>query len=97
MAMGKESNKNRVFWLDTARSLAIILVALNHAVNRSYEVYEGQLEEFNSIPFLSSVFKSVCLVLSHLGVPFFLMISGALLLGKIFDNKQTVLRFYRHT
>ena len=82
--------------MDVARALAIVLVALNHAVNRSYEVYVEQMKEFYSIPVMSSVFKAVCLVLSHLGVPLFLMISGALLLGKVYDNRQTVVRFYRH-
>jgi hypothetical protein len=33
----------RIFYLDIARALAIISITLNHAVNRSYRNYHGQM------------------------------------------------------
>ena len=69
----------RSYYLDIARAIAIISISLNHAVNRTYDNYFGQMEEFLEFSYLSSLLKSVATVFSHLGVPLFLMISGALL------------------
>lgn len=69
----------RSYYLDIARTIAIISISLNHAVNRTYDNYFGQMEEFLESSYLSSLLKSVVTVFSHLGVPLFLMISGALL------------------
>lgn len=69
----------RSYYLDIARAIAIISISLNHAVNRTYDNYFGQMEEFLESSYLSSLLKSVATVFSHLGVPLFLMISGALL------------------
>lgn len=88
--------KSRVLYLDIARCLAIVLVALNHSVNRCYTNYTDQIGEFQSIPLASSVFKAVMTVASHYGVPIFLMITGALLLPRKFETKEDVVRFYKH-
>lgn len=92
--MGAE--KKRIYWLDAARTVAIISISLNHAVNRSYDNYTNQLAEYLTIPFASTVFKAVISVFSRLGVPLFLMISGALLLKKNIQNEDGIRRFYRH-
>lgn len=89
------SKPNRILWLDVARALAIISISLNHAVNRSYS-YHDQMTEFFSIPLASSIFKAVIFVFSNLGVPLFMMISGALLLKKDIKDEQGVLKFYKH-
>ena len=70
----------RSYYLDIARAIAIISISLNHAVNRTYDNYSGQMAEFLESSYLSSLLKSVVTIFSHLGVPLFLMISGALLL-----------------
>ena len=70
----------RSYYLDIARAIAIISISLNHAVNRTYENYAGQMEEFLELSWASSLLKAVTTMFSHLGVPLFLMISGALLL-----------------
>ena len=61
----------RRYSLDIERVIAIISISLNHAVNRTYDNYFGQMEEFLESSYLSSLLKSM-----------FLMISGALLLHK---------------
>lgn len=96
MSVHAESPSSRIYWLDVARVVAVISITLNHAVNRTYSNYTNQVGEFNSIPLLSSVFKSVITVFSHIGVPLFLMISGSLLLKKKIDNEADVRRFYKH-
>ena len=70
----------RSYYLDIARAIAIISISLNHAVNRTYDNYAGQMEEFLELSWASSLLKAVTTMFSHLGVPLFLMISGALLL-----------------
>ena len=91
---GKSSG--RIYWLDVARVIAVISITLNHAVNRSYCIYSRQLEEFTSIPIASTVFKTVIYIFSRLGVPIFVMISGALLLKKDIKTEKDVTNFYKH-
>ena len=74
--MNKERKKQRIFWLDLARTFAVISISLNHAVNRSYHIHVDQMSEFLSIPLASTLFKTVIYVFSRIGVPLFLMISG---------------------
>ena len=40
----------RSYYLDIARAIAIISISLNHAVNRTYDNYFGQMEEFLESP-----------------------------------------------
>ena len=70
----------RSYYLDIARAIAIISISLNHAVNRTYDNYAGQMEEFLELSWALSLLKAVTTMFGHLGVPLFLMISGALLL-----------------
>lgn len=94
--MNKKISDYRIFWLDVARCVAIISITLNHAVNRAYDVYEGQSAEFFSIPLGSTLFKTVVYAFSRIGVPLFLMISGALLFKKEISNVEDVKKFYKH-
>lgn len=94
--MNKKISDSRFFWLDVARCVAIISITLNHAVNRAYHVYEGQSAEFFSIPLGSTLFKTVVYVFSRIGVPLFLMISGALLFNKEINNAEDIKKFYKH-
>ena len=92
-----EQNKSsRVLYLDVARCFAVLMVALNHAVNRSCDNYNHVPEEFAMIGKLSSLLKALLTVASHLGVPLFLMITGALLLRRRFETKDDLRRFFRH-
>lgn len=40
----------RSYYLDIARTIAIISITLNHAVNRTYDNYSGQWRSFRSPP-----------------------------------------------
>ncbi len=88
--------KQRYFSLDITRSLAIVFVTFNHAINRSFENYNGQYLDFSRYSFQANIFKSSVTVLSHLGVPLFLMITGFLILNKSYDHEDQVSHFYRH-
>ncbi|MBQ7344694.1 MAG: acyltransferase [Oscillospiraceae bacterium] len=88
--------KKRSLYLDVARTVAIISISLNHAVNRTYRNYDGQQLEFLTIPLVDSVLKAIITIFSKIGVPLFLMISGALLMNKRMEGPSDVKRFYRH-
>ncbi|MDO5785295.1 MAG: acyltransferase [Eubacteriales bacterium] len=88
--------RGREFYLDAARAVAILSISMNHAVNRTYQNFGSQYYEFIIIPRASTVVKVFAIVFGHLGVPLFLMISGALLLRKNMSDEGDVRRFYRH-
>ena len=92
----QSSKPERKFYLDLARTVAILSITLNHAVNRSYDNYYYQQAEFQSIALWDSAFKAVITVFSHIGVPLFLMISGALIFSKRMEDGNDLKKFYRH-
>lgn len=96
MSQYQSTKLQRIFYLDAARVLAIISITLNHAVNRTYRNSGGQCLEFFTIPIASTVFKTLIMVFSRVGVPLFLMITGALVLNKKMENASDVKRFYKH-
>lgn len=88
--------QKRMFYLDVARVIAIISITLNHAVNRSYQNYSGQMAEYLAIPMGSTLFKVLITVFSRIGVPLFLMITGVLIMNKKFEDAEDVKHFYKH-
>ncbi len=86
----------RIYWLDVVRTIAIISITMNHAVSRTFDVYGDTMAEFNTIPVLFTVIKSVLYCFSRLGVPLFLMISGALLLPRNYTEKNKLEKFIKH-
>ena len=88
--------QKRTFYLDLVRVIAIVSITLNHAVNRSYQNYQGQRKEFLSIPLASTLFKTLITVFSRIGVPLFLMITGVLILNKKMEDGKDLKRFYKH-
>lgn len=74
----------RVLWLDGIRAVAIILVLFTH-VHECFGLGHGALEGDNTVRVLEASF---CYAVSRNGVPFFLMISGALLLARDVSNKH---------
>lgn len=69
----------RVFWLDAARAIAIILVVFTHAHER--------------VAIQSDMLRSVFYSIDRLGVPVFFMISGGLILPKLVNCG--LLSFYK--
>ena len=87
MKLGQPQTDKRQYYLDILRAVAIISITLNHAVNRSYANYSGQMAEFYSIPLWSTMLKTVVTVFSKIGVPLFMMITGVLIMNKKMDSR----------
>jgi len=84
-----EHQKKRIVWIDVCRSLAIILVVLCHSSEHYYRpVFTGVADASWGDWF----FENTTFILGRIGVPFFLMISGYLLLSKAY---QSPARFYK--
>ena len=72
-----KKKKERIFYLDQLRTLAIILVILAHVIRKFCESNPINSVSWNiTIPFMP---------LAVMGVPIFLMISGVLLLNRDYD------------
>lgn len=82
----------RIEWLDLARAIAIICVVFNHSMEMSYDYAEAGVMSGYSIA--SKLFAYIGYTLGRVGVPFFLMISGALLLTRDW-NKEKCLVFWK--
>ena len=97
--MGTVSNptaSRRIYYLDLARFIAIISISMNHAVNRSFDVYGDSLAELNELPLYMTIIKCVWYIFSRIGVPIFLMISGALLLPRDYTKPGKIKGFVKH-
>ena len=82
--MGAYDNSKRIFYYDVLRALAIILVILSHTAKQfSYTRPVGTLGWFGAVAFQD---------VAVMGVPIFLMISGALLLNRNYDLKDFLKR-----
>ena len=80
----------RIYWLDTARFIAIIAITSTHALHRAF------LGPAEGISAGENIFRGIIQPFCRLGVPLFLMISGALLLNRRMENDSDISRFYRH-
>lgn len=85
-------DQKRIEWIDLLRSLAITLVLLCHC---SQTVYVLNVEFMSSIKLTSRLFALTAFTAGRLGVPFFLLISGYLLLDREYDT-DTTLRFWKN-
>ena len=92
----EQKKTSRHLYLDAARCFAVLIVALNHEFNRTWDYYHHVPEEYAGIGKLSTLLKAALTVASHLGVPLFLMITGALLLRRRFKTKEDLRHFFRH-
>ena len=91
-----QRSAHRAYWLDLARALAIISVSVNHAMHRSFSIGTGSHDEFMLMSAPASALKALLYLFSRIGVPLFLMISGALLVSRDFGEKPVLGRFIRH-
>lgn len=85
-------SKKRIEWIDIARALAIICVVFNHSIEVTYDYAIADVMRGYSIA--SKLFAYMGYTLGRVGVPFFLMISGALLLTRDW-NKDNCIRFWK--
>jgi len=86
-----EKIKQRIAYLDNARGLAIILVVLCHCVEEGLyrPIYSGP--QFIPISSQLWIFENTALTIGRVGVPLFLMVTGALMLGR----ETQVIPFYK--
>lgn len=85
-------SKKRIEWIDIARAFAIICVVFNHSIEVTYDYAIADVMRGYSIA--SKLFAYMGYTLGRVGVPFFLMISGALLLTRDW-NKDNCIRFWK--
>ncbi len=79
---------SRVYWIDAVKFIAVLMVVLAHVI-WIFEQGGGRTGG------LSDTFLTINRMVASLGVPLFMMVSGALLLGKKFETMSDVLAFYR--
>lgn len=87
------NQENRINWLDISRTFAILFITLNHAINRSFDY---SVDEYNSMTNIENILKASLQIISRLGVPLFVMISGALLLNRKYETTEDYNRFYKN-
>ena len=76
--------KKRIFYFDALRALAIIAVIVIHVWAQTYTLVAGEWPHLT----FSWFFSDVCGVCFRFGVDLFLMLSGALSLGRVWDIKS---------
>lgn len=76
--------KKRLFYLDVLRSIAIVLVVLTHCASTVQSVFAGA--QYDSYEYQ---FCNVFDIITRIGVPLFVMISGRLMLDRELDEKKT--------
>lgn len=92
----EKDHRPREYWLDLARAVAIISVSFNHALNRSFLTGTDSLSEYLQMSAPASVLKAFLYAFSRIGVPLFLMITGALLIPRNYEDKSVTKNFIRH-
>ena len=80
--------KSRVISFDVARALAVFLVVLCHAAEAIYP-NEALTNNHSKLIFI------ITFTIGRIGVPFFLFLTGALVLKKRIDSDKDVLHFYK--
>ena len=78
------SSNKRIFYFDALRALAILCVVLLHVTGHLGEIMNYNVHTIFS---LSGIFETFANNFFRIGVPLFLMLSGALLLGRDWDVK----------
>lgn len=97
MIVNDNAKRTRIVYLDKLRTIAILLIVLDHAVLIGYKfLYDSFAENWGSMFDLSRVLRIFLWEASRLGVPLFLMITGALILNKDFEESNSIKRFYKN-
>ena len=77
--------KNRVEWIDLVRAIAILTVLYIHATDGIYIISSDAILNYT---LFSRIFNFASLFIGRIGVPFFLMITGYLLLDRSYDDER---------
>lgn len=84
--------KDRVFWADFARTVAICLVVLCHVSEAVLNVNVAQY--YLNRDAYNKVLSLLGFMLGRQGVPIFLFLTGNFLLNRQMDTKDAILKFY---
>ena len=88
--------KCRIPAYDTIRAFAVLMIVLDHAVMIGYKIYYASfLDVYTSMTTISKLFCFTMYEISRLGVPLFLMLTGALVLSKDFSTDENIGAFYK--
>jgi surface polysaccharide O-acyltransferase-like enzyme len=77
--------KTRVEWIDLVRALAILTVLYIHATDGIFIISSDAITNYT---IYSRIFDFASLFIGRIGVPFFLMITGYLLLDRSYDDER---------
>lgn len=83
-------NKTRIEWIDLVRAIAILTVLYIHSVDGIYIISSDAIITMTTF---SRIFQFASLFIGRIGVPFFLMITGYLLVDRVYDD-QKVRKFW---
>ena len=78
-------SKTRVEWIDFVRAIAILTVLYIHATDGIFIISSDSIMHFG---IYSRAFQFASLFIGRIGVPFFLMITGYLLLDRSYDDDR---------
>ena len=77
--------KTRVEWIDLVRAIAILTVLYIHATDGIFIISSDAIVNYT---IYSRIFNFASLFIGRIGVPFFLMITGYLLLDRSYDDER---------
>ena len=78
--------KTRIEWIDLVRAIAILTVLFIHATDGIYIISSDMIIDYT---WGSMIFNFISIFIGRIGVPFFLMITGYLLLDRTYDDVKT--------
>ncbi len=78
-------NKTRIEWIDLVRAIAILTVLYIHSVDGIFIISSDSILHMT---IYSQIFQFMSLFIGRIGVPFFLMITGYLLLDRAYDDEK---------
>lgn len=78
--------KTRIEWIDLIRAIAILTVLYIHATDGIYIISSDAIVNYS---LASRLFNFASLFIGRIGVPFFLMITGYLLLDRNYTDEKT--------
>lgn len=85
------NNKSRNASLDIVRVLAIIMVIVVHGVETVWSIHPGAMK---NLPMIEGITVLALHVFGRLGVPLFLFLTGYLMLGYKYSQKNAIV-FYK--
>ncbi|MBE6493687.1 MAG: hypothetical protein E7Z84_03645 [Methanosphaera stadtmanae] len=78
-------SKTRIQWIDLVRAIAILTVLYIHATDGIYIISSDAIMNYT---LFSRIFNFASLFIGRIGVPFFLMITGYLLLDRTYNDER---------